>query len=196
MELSFTFSRASQYFIIGFRPGRYETRPFVSELRFWGIAHQPCSGMATLAALMALKTQRPDIVTVKGASLTPPVCTALGQYFGVEILPSDYQTDRANLLGGTHVVVPHRFGQPCLGLGDGAQALSWMSVQDLLKPLGSHVGTNLDAFDLDEWEKDLIVALCCRGKDVGHIVMDGFPDHMAKLFHRLGLELISASEAD
>lgn len=191
MDISFDFTRASQFFAIRFQPGRYESRPFVSQLRFWGVTRMPCSGMATLAALMALKAQRPDAVAVKGASLTPPVCTTLGQHFGVEVRPSDYQKDRANLLGGTRVLAPVRFGHSPGPLPDGAEALSWMSVDDLLKPLGAHVGTNLDAFDLDEAEKDLIVALCCGGKDLGHVLMDDAPSGMDELFHSLGMELVA-----
>ncbi|MDJ0858651.1 MAG: hypothetical protein QNJ03_06210 [Dinoroseobacter sp.] len=196
MELSFDFVPDRQYFAIRFTAGAYESVPFIRELRFWGVDRVPCPRLSTLASLIALQTHHLTHVTVRDAEINPPVCTALQNHFGVEIHPSTYDVDRRDLTGGEKLVAPSRFAQTGgqQWLAAGAEALTWISIDDLDGPFGGHIRTNLDAFDLTESEKNLIVALCCAGKDVGHIMLaDAAPD-IAGLLHLIGLELINLTD--
>ncbi len=68
-------------------------------------------------------------------------------------------------------------------------------MDDLGGSFGGHVRTNIDAFDLTEGEKNLVVALCCAGKEVGHIMLEGAGTEYAQVVHRIGLELIDTTAA-
>ena len=197
MELSFDYARDRRFLRMGFQAGAYESAPFVRELRFWGVDRVPCPNLGTLAALIALKDLRISTVTMNGAEVLPAVCTALARHFEVEILPAKYDANRRNLAGGERIVAPARFNSafgPSLPV-EGAEVLTWMSLDDLNGPFGGLVRTNIDAFDLTESEKNLIVALTCAGKDVGHVLLDGPEKDYARVLHRIGLELIDASNA-
>jgi hypothetical protein len=196
MDLRISYGHNRRFFALRFTAGSHESVPFLPELRFWGVDRVPCPTLATLAALMALKSHPVRALTLGDAELSPPVCTALADHFGVEIHPAKYDIDRRDLPGGDRIVAPVRFarlaGRPWPG--EGAEMLTWMSLDDLRGPFGGLVRTNIDAFDLTEAEKNLIVALCCAGRDVGHIVLDGAPPDMARLLHRIGLELVDAAD--
>ena len=197
MELSFDYARDRRFFTMGFQPGPYESAPFIRELRFWGVDRVPCPNLCALAALIALRNYHITTVILKSAELAPPVCTALSRHFGVEILPAKYDGSRRNLAGGEKVISPGRFNSPIApsALAEGAEVLTWMSLDDLSGPLGGLIRTNIDAFDLTESEKNLIVALSCAGKEVGHIFLDGLEKEYERVLHRIGLELIDTSKA-
>ena len=192
MELKFDYAPERQYYCLRFEAGAYESVPLIRELRFWGVGRVPCPRLSTLAALIALKTHPMIAVTLSGVAINPPVCAALTQYFGVEIHPSKYDINRRDLAGGERIITPVRLSRSgdASGSVDGSEELSWISLDDLGGPLGGLVRTNIDAFDLSESEKDLIVALCCAGKDVGHIVLEEAERDLATTLHRIGLELI------
>lgn len=196
MDLSFTYHRDRQFYALGFTPGAFGTVPFVSELRFWGVDRFPCPSMSMAAALIALKDHPVGVFTVQGVEVHPPVCTALSRHFGVEIHPAVYDTDRRDLPGGDRLIAPHRFGDPTTQGGslEGIETLSWISLDDTAGPFGGQVRTNIDIFDLSEAEKNLIVALCCGGMDVGHIFMDNPDPGLSRLMHLVGLELTQAPE--
>ena len=192
MELKFTHAPESQFYTIGFDPGAYESTPFIRELRFWGVDRVPCPRLSTLAALIALKDHPMTAVTLKGVAINPPVCAALTRHFNVEIHPSNYDINRRDLAGGEKIIAPARLknaGNQATVI-EGSEALTWISLDDLSGPLGGLIRTNVDAFDLSEGEKNLIVALCCAGKEVGHIVLDDAAPGMADTLHQIGLELI------
>jgi hypothetical protein len=191
MELDFDYAPDRRYYALRFVPGGLERVPFVPELRFWGVDRAPCPRLGTLAALIALGAPAPKIVTVPGGGLSPPVVTALSGHFGLEIHPGHYDADRRDLAGGEKTVAPVRFGAgPGPGsLAGGTEVLTWSSLDDLRGPLGGAIRTNLDAFDLFEGEKNLIVALCCAGRDLGHILVDGVDPALGTVLHRIGLEL-------
>ncbi|MEM9319059.1 MAG: hypothetical protein AAGA70_08630 [Pseudomonadota bacterium] len=191
MELRFVYAFDRQFYAMQFKPGPHETVPFVRELRFWGVDRQPCTSLSTMAALIALKHHPMAQLTLNGIAMNAPVCSALQQHFGVEIHPARYEADRRELLGGEKTVAPIRFahGRDQAWPG-GGEVLNWISLDDLHGPLSGNVRTNIDAFDLSESEKNLIVALCCAGKHIGHIMLAGGTPGLAQLLHRLGLELI------
>ena len=196
MELSFDYAPDRQFYVLRFKAGAYETVPFIGELRFWGVERVPCPCLSTLAALIALKSHHLTAVKLNGVELAPPVCTALSRHFGVEIYPAKFDVNRRNLAGGEKVIAPVRFNR-AFGrqwLAEGAEVLTWISLDDLRGPFGGLVRTNIDAFDLTENEKNLIVALSCAGKDVGHIMLDGPGNGYARLLHGIGLELFDGSD--
>lgn len=192
MELSFDYAPERQFYAVRFEAGDYETVPFIQELRFWGVSRVPCPRLTTLAALMTLKNHPMIALTLNGAALNPPVCAALSLHFGVEIHPATYSINRRDLAGGDKIVTPVRFGhssemrKPVAA----SEELAWISLDDLNGPFGGAIRTNIDAFDLGESEKNLIVALCCAGKDVGHISLDDADPAIENVLHRIGLELI------
>lgn len=196
MELSFDYSPERQFYVVRFEAGAYESVPFIRELRFWGVGRVPCPRLSTLAALIALKNHPMIAVTLSGVAINPPVCAALSRHFEVEIHPATYDINRRDLAGGERIVAPVRLnregGQP--GLIEGSEELTWVSLDDLRGPFGGLIRTNVDAFDLRESEKSLIVALCCAGKDVGHIILDEAEPGTAETLHRIGLELILTSD--
>ena len=192
MELKFTHTPESQFYTIGFEPGAYESTPFIRELRFWGVDRVPCPRLSTLAALIALKDHPMIAVTLSGVAINPPVCAALARHFNVEIHPSKYDINRRDLAGGDKIVAPVRLknaGNHAPHVG-GSEALTWISLDDLSGQLGGLIRTNVDAFDLSESDKNLIVALCCAGKEVGHIVLEDALPEMADTLHQIGLELV------
>lgn len=196
MEISFDYAPDRQFYALRLKAGAYESVPFLRELRFWGVDRAPCPHLSTLAALIALKKHHLTTVTLSGVEVSPPVCTALSRHFGVEIHPAKYLVNRRDLAGGDKVIAPVRFNR-AVGrqwLVEGAEVLTWTSLDDLRGPFGGVVRTNIDAFDLTESEKNLIVALSCAGKDVGHIMLDGSEDGYARVLHRIGLELIDTSD--
>ncbi|WP_425091510.1 hypothetical protein [Tropicimonas sp. S265A] len=196
MELSFDYAPDRQFYVVRFTAGSYESVPIIREMRFWGVDRAPCPRLSTMAALLALKHHPMATVTLKDAAVNPPVCTALSQYFDVEIHPDRYDVNRRDLAGGEKIVAPARFSQAGKqNFVEGSEALTWISLEDLRGPFGGHVRTNLDAFDLTEDEKNLIIALCCAGRDVGHIVMDKARPELAEVLHRIGLELVDLSDA-
>jgi len=197
MELKFEYTPESQYYVLRFEAGAYESVPFIRELRFWGVDRVPCPRLSTLAALIALKDHPMLAVTLSGVAINPPVCAALARHFEVEIHPSKYDINRRDLAGGDRIVAPVRLreaGAVSAGI-EGAEELTWISLNDLGGPLGGLIRTNVDAFDLSESEKNLIVALCCAGKNVGHILCDHDAPGIAETLHRIGLELIVPPEA-
>lgn len=198
MELRFDYRRDRLSYMVRFEAGSFESVPLLRELRFWGVDRVPCPNLTTLAALIVLKKSPVSAVTVSETALAPAVCTVLSQYFDVEIHPDDYDLDRRALVGGDISVAPLRFHQS-LGVPDWVrqdqEVLTWLSLNDLRGPFGGQIRTNLDAFDLSEAEKSLIVALCCAGKELGHVILDTSDPDLARVFHRIGLELVDASEA-
>ncbi|MBF9035881.1 hypothetical protein HKCCE2091_16660 [Rhodobacterales bacterium HKCCE2091] len=197
MELRFDHLPGRQFLALRFVPGPYETVPFIRELRFWGVDRAPCPQLGTLAALIALGRHPVASLTLPDTAITPPVCSALSDHFGVELHPSGYDPERRELAGGDKVVAPVRFpraGEPCWRIA-GAEVLTWISLDDLRGPFGGHIRTNIDAFDLPEREKSLIVALCCAGKDLGRIILDGADPDLGRIIHRIGLELVDVSDA-
>jgi hypothetical protein len=196
MDLRLTHAHNRRFFALRFTAGTYESVPFVSELRFWGVDRTPCPSLATMAALIVLKDHPIKSITLNDAEMVPPVCTALATHFGVEIHPAKYDINRRDLPGGDRIVAPVRFARLASQQwpGEGAEMLTWMSLDDLRGPFGGLVRTNVDAFDLTESEKSLVVALCCAGRDVGHIVLNGAEPDMARLLHRIGLELVDAAD--
>lgn len=195
MELSFDYVPDRQFYALRFKAGEYESVPFLRELRFWGVDRVPCPRLSTMAALITLKNHPLTAVTLSNAAVNPPVCTALSRHFGVEIYPATYDANRRDLVGGEKVIAPVR----CTHAGSqrqllgGVEALTWISLNDLGGPFGGLVRTNVDAFDLTESEKNLIIALCCAGKDVGHVMLDGAGTDYAQVLHRIGLELIDTT---
>ncbi|MBF9031605.1 hypothetical protein HKCCE3408_14480 [Rhodobacterales bacterium HKCCE3408] len=198
MELRFDYLPDRMFYAVRFRPGAYESTPFIRELRFWGVDRVPCPSLSTMAALLALKGHPMSVVTLQDAALSPAVCTALSQYFGVAVHPASLEVDRRDLPGGERTVAPVRFASASGMTGglDGAEVVTWTSLDDLRGPFGGAIRTNLDAFDLDETEKNLIVALCCAGKDVGHILLPDAAPGLTAVFHRIGLEIVDRSPAD
>ena len=196
MDLRITYGHNRRFLALRFTAGSHESVPFLPELRFWGVDRVPCPSLGTLAALIALKGHPVRVLTLEDAEMAPPVCTALSSHFGVEIHPAKYDINRRDLPGGDRIVAPARFARLAIQRwpGEGAEMLTWMSLDDIRGPFGGLVRTNVDAFDLTEAEKNLIVALCCAGRDVGHIVLDGAPPDMARLLHRIGLELVDAAD--
>ena len=196
MDLRFTYGHNRRFYALRFTAGAHESAPLIAELRFWGVDRVPCPSLGTLAALIALKGHPVRALTLDDGELSPPVCTALSNHFGIEIHPAKYDINRRDLPGGDRIVAPVRFarlaGQPWPG--EGAEMLTWMSLVDLRGPFGGLVRTNVDAFDLTEAEKNLIVALCCGGREVGHIVLNGAEPRMAGLLHRVGLELVDSAD--
>ncbi|MDJ1007887.1 MAG: hypothetical protein QNJ13_08690 [Paracoccaceae bacterium] len=196
MDLSFDYTRRSQFYALRFDAGEFESVPFIRELRFWGVDRAPCPGLGTMAALLALKDHPVTAVTLNGVAMNPSVCTALSRQFDVEIHTSAYDVDHRPLLGGDKIVAPARISRAAGQRWpvEGTEVLTWISLDDLRGPFGGLVRTNVDAFDLTETEKDLIVALCCAGKDVGHILLKGADPALARTLHRIGLELIEATD--
>lgn len=196
MDLRFDYAQNRRFLALRFAAGAHESVPFIRELRFWGVDRVPCPSLGTVAALIALKDHPITTLTLNDVEVPPPVCTALSNHFGVEIQCAKYDINRRDLPGGDRIVAPVRFARLSgqRWPGHGAEALTWMSLDDLRGPFGGLVRTNLDAFDLTEAEKNLIVALCCAGKDVGHIVLDGAEPDLVRLLHRVGLELVDASD--
>jgi len=78
---------------------------------------------------------------------------------------------------------------------ESAEVLTWISLDDLRGPFGGLVRTNIDAFELTEAEKNLVFALCCGGKDVGHILLEEAEPGLATVLHRIGLELVDTTDA-
>lgn len=197
MEISFDHTYQSQFYTVRFKAAPHESVPFLREIRFWGVDRVPCPRLSTLAALIVLKDHPMTAVTLRNGVMNPPVCTALAQHFGVEIHPEIYEVDRRDLAGGEKTIAPVRFSRasgPHMQV-EGAETLTWISLDDLRGPFGGLIRTNLDAFELSESEKNLIVALCCAGKDVGHILMEGVDPGLAHLLHQIGLELIDITDA-
>jgi hypothetical protein len=196
MELRFDYSPERQFYCVRFEAGAYESVPFIRELRFWGVGRVPCPRLSTFAALIALKNHPLIAVTLSGVAINPPVCAALAQHFNVEIHPAKYDINRRDLAGGERIIAPVRLNRTGdqSGRVEGSEELTWISLDDLSGPLGGLVRTNIDAFDLNENEKSLIVALCCAGKDVGHIVLEDAEPQIATTLHRIVLELILASD--
>ena len=192
MELKFDFEPESQYYVLRFEAGAYETVPFIRELRFWGVDRVPCPRLSTFAALIALKKHPVIAVTLSDVALNPPVCAALTKHFQVEIHPGKYDINRRDLAGGDRIIAPARLrnAKAPSDLVEGSESLTWISLQDLSGPLGGDIRTNIDAFNLSESDKNLIVALCCAGKDVGHIALDNAEPGIENTFHQIGLELI------
>lgn len=193
MDISFHHARDRQYYAIRFKPGMFETVPFIRELRFWGVDRFPCPRLSAMAALLVLKDHPMSSAVFSNAELNAPICSALSEFFGIEVYPSKYNTDRRELAGGDMVVVPARFTS-LISPGDvpaGAEALTWMSLDDIGGPVGGSVRTNIDAFALTESEKNLVIALCCAGKEVGHVALDAPAPDLHTLFHWMGLELVS-----
>lgn len=197
MQFSFDYAPERQFYAMRFKAGTYESVPFIPEVRFWGVDRVPCPRLSTLAALLALKDHPLTTIKVGDAEVNPPICTALSRYFGVEIHPSRYDENRRDLAGGEKLVAPVRFTQARAQANGvkGAEVLTWISLDDLNGPFGGLVRTNIDAFDLTEIEKNLIVALCCAGKDVGHVVLEGIDADLSYLLHLIGLEAIDPSKA-
>ncbi|MBT8460293.1 MAG: hypothetical protein KJN60_11530 [Boseongicola sp.] len=197
MELKFDYAPESQFYALRFEAGAYESVPFIRELRFWGVSRVPCPRLTTLAALIVLRSHAVTSVTLSDVALNPPVCTALARHFDVEIHPLNYDINRRDLAGGERIVGPRRLKDASNQPTDveGLEELNWISLHDLGGQLGGQIRTNLDAFDLNEIDKNLIVALCCSGKDVGHIVLDRVEPGIAETIHRIGLELIVPSIA-
>jgi len=191
VELRFDHAPERGYYALRFRPGSFESAPFIRELRFWGVDRAPCPQLGTLAALIALKGHPLNAVTLAGAGLTPSVCTALQAHFGVEIHPAKYEIDRRELAGGQKTVAPVRFGtlHGRVWSAEPVEVLAWISLDDFEGPFGGELRTNIDAFDLTEAEKNLIVALCCGGKEVGQIVLDAPDPAWGPVLHRIGLGL-------
>ena len=193
MEVSFDYSRERQSYMIRFQPGHFETAPFLTEVRFWGVDRFPCPQMSLLAALIVLQDHPKTSITVPEAPINPPVCSVLADHFGTEIVPAKYDINSRRLAGGDLVIAPRRF-RALSGWSmdvDGAEILTWASLNDLRGPLGGEIRTNLDAFDLAEPAKDLIVALCCAGQDAGHLIVSDADPDMARVLHRIGMELIN-----
>lgn len=193
MELSFDYAPDRQFYAVRFEAGAYESVPFIQELRFWGVSRMPCPRLSTLAALLTLKNHPMIALTLSDAALNPPVCAALSLHFGVEIHPSTYNINRRDLAGGDKTVAPIRYShtppdrrKPVAA----SEELAWISLDDLSGPFGGTIRTNIDAFDLGESEKNLIVALCCAGKDLGHIALYQADPAIEDVLHRIGLELI------
>ena len=197
MDISFDYSRDRQYYALRFSAGPFESVPFLRELRLWGVDRFPCPRLSTLAALIALKDHPVEAIILQDIAMNPPICTALSNHFDVEIHPAKYDNDRRDLAGGEKIVAPMRFSHAFdRGLpGNGAEALTWISLDDLGGPFGGTIRTNVDAFDLTESEKNLIVALCCAGKDVGHIILGGVDPGLSRTIHSIGLELIDDAAA-
>lgn len=195
MELSFDHLPDRQFYVIRFKAGAYETVPFISEIRFWGVERTPCPRLSTLAAMIALKDHPVSAITLPKVAINPQVCSALSRHFEVEIHPATYDINRRDLAGGEKSVRPSRLGStgrlPTATAG--YEILTWMSLDDLGGPLGGLIRTNIDAFALTELEKNLIVALTCSGKDVGHIAVKGADPELSQVFHRIGLELVNLS---
>ncbi len=196
MEISFHYARDRQYYAIRFDAGPFETVPFLRELRFWGVDRFPCPRLSTVAALLALRDHPMDSATLSNAELNAPVCAAISEHFGIEIHPSKYNTERRDLAGGDLLIAPSRFTAPRdpRTFIDGGEVLTWISLDDIGGPLGGLVRTNIDAFDLDAMTKNLVVALCCAGKEVGHIVLEGAAPELGQLMHWIGLELIDPAD--
>ncbi len=197
MEISFDYSADRQFYAVQFRASVNDSVPFIRELRFWGVDRLPCPQLSTLAALIVLKSHAVKSVTLFGSELSPPVCTALSQQFGVEIHCAKYDTNRRNLAGGEKIVAPVRFKATVdqQAIIDRTEVLTWISLDDLHGPFGGQIRTNVDVFDLTEGEKNLIVGLCCAGKDVGHLVLKESETGFGRVLHRIGLELVDASDA-
>lgn len=198
MELKFDYAPESQFYVLRFEAGSYESVPFIRELRFWGVDRVPCPRLSALAALIALKNHPVMAVTLSSVALNPPVCAALTRHFEVEIHPGKYDINRRDLAGGERIIAPRRLKDATTASSsvEGAETLTWISLQDLGGPLGGLVRTSVDAFDLSESDKNLIVALCCAGKDVGHIVLEDAEPAIADTLHQIGLELILPAEAE
>ncbi|MEL7027016.1 MAG: hypothetical protein AAGO57_07295 [Pseudomonadota bacterium] len=190
MEIKFNYAPERQFYAVRFEPGDFETRPFIGEMRFWGVDRFPCRQLSSLAALIALKTHPVRALTMGNTSISPAVCTALTEHFGVELFPGTYDINRRHFPGGEKSVAPARLGSAAPLPEPGIEMLTWMSLDDLGGPLGGHIRTNIDVFEVSEPEKNLIVALCCAGMDVGHILVDGADPELAKLIHLIGLELV------
>lgn len=197
MHLRFDYAPDREFYALRFEAGTYESVPHIRELRFWGVDRTPCPQLSTLAALIALRHQSVIAITLGDAGLTPSVCTAFQRHFGLEIHPARYDIDRRELAGGDRTVAPVRFARLAAGKwpAEGVEVLTWISLDDLRGPFGGQVRTNVDAFDLTEMEKSLIVALCCGGREVGRVVVDEADEAMAEVFHRAGLELVAADRA-
>lgn len=196
MNLSFDYAPERRFYALRFAAGTYESVPFIRELRFWGVDRAPCPNLSTMAALIALKNHPLNVVTLGAGMVTPSVCTALSRHFGVEIHPATYDFDCRALAGGDKTVMPVRIAR----MGgqtwpvERAEVLSWISLDDMGSTIGGLIRTNIDAFDLTESEKGLIVALCCAGKDVGHIVLGRAEPGFGRVLHRIGLELIDGAD--
>lgn len=193
MELSFEHAPDRQSFVLRFQAGTHASVPMLRELRFWGVDRVPCPSLSTLAALLSLKHHALKTVTLREVAMSPPVCTALAAHFGVEIHPARYDADRRDLIGGDKAVAPIRFARlqgQSWPMG-AVEVLPWVSLDDFDGALGGSVRTNVDAFGLTEAEKDVIVALCCGGREIGHVLVDSAEPDLARLFHRLGLELLA-----
>lgn len=197
MNISFYYARDRQFYAVRFSASAFETVPFIPELRFWGVDRFPCPRLSTMAALIALKDHPLTSVTLSKVEINAPVCAALSQYFGVEIHAGKYNANGRELAGGDMVVAPSRFNAPPnpRSFIAGVEVLTWISLNDIGGPLGGLVRTNIDALDLSESERNLIVALCCAGKDVGHVILEGADPGIAKLMHWMGLELIDPSDS-
>lgn len=196
MRVSFNHYQDSQFFTIRFEAAKTETVPFLNELRFWGVDRFPCRQLSTLAALLVLGSQAARSLTLQDA-LSPAVCTALSRHFGIELHPASYDANRRGLAGGDKIIAPMRFGTntPMPPI-KAAEVLTWISLDDFSGPYGGQIRTNLDAFPLSEAEKNLIIALCCAGMDVGHIAISGATPDMAQIIHQIGLELIHSDVTD
>lgn len=192
MELSFAYKPDRNFYAVRFDAGAQDTVPFIRELRFWGVDRVPCPRLSTLAALIALKSHPMSIVTVRDTAINPPICSALSKFFGLEIYPARYEAERRDLAGGEKIVLPVRFAQMAgRTMPDHViEVLPWLSTDNLDGPLGAAVRTNIDAFSLSEVEKNLVVALCCAGKDLGHVWIDGIGPDLSDLLHIIGLEAV------
>ncbi len=197
MELSFDYAADRQFFALRFNAGAFESVPLIRELRFWGVDRVPCPCLSTMAALIALKNHSHTAVTLSSVAINASVCTALSRHFGVGVYPAKYEANHRDLVGGEKTVAPVRFSRAHAQRWrvEGAEVLTWISLDDLRGPFGGLVRTNIDAFDLTESEKSLIVALCCAGKDVGHIIVEGAEAELAQVIHQIGLELIDTNDA-
>lgn len=192
MEVSFEYTPQQQYFVIRLDPSAHGCTPPMGELRFWGVASTPELSLASVAALLVLQHHPASIISLRDTAMSGPICTALTRHFGLELYPSSYDLQRRDLFSGEKMVAPLRFGQPH-GRGwaaDRFEVMPWCSLNDFGGLQGAKLRTNIDAFDLQEWEKSIIVALCCSGAQLGHILVENVPEAVRILFHRLGLEVL------
>lgn len=196
LEVSFEYSCDRQFYVVRFHASVFDSVPFVPELRFWGVTRNPCQGLSALAAIIAMRNHPLKSLKLRDTRLNAPVCTALTEFAGFELHPEQYDPSGRELLGGNRRLAPRRFrGNGSFeGVPAGVEAFFWLSLNDLYGALGGDIRTNLDAFDLTEAEKSLVVALSCGGRDVGQIVAQSAETDVTTVLHRIGLELVQVEE--
>ncbi|GGE62847.1 hypothetical protein [Actibacterium pelagium] len=197
MRFEFSYHREKRALTVRLRAAEYEPVPFVDRLHFWGVDRKPDPQMLGLACCILAAPMPVYSVQLPSVNASSNYCLQIRNHIGVDVHLNKVDDSDRRLLGGDNTVYPYRFvletSKPVKD--QYFEPLSWTGFGDFRGNLGGSIRTNIDAFELTEAEKSLVLALCCAGDRLGYLIVEDLNEELRSLLHNLGLGIVPSHKA-